>query len=61
MCMPLFQVKVSKIEEVTDVSGYRKQAVFIDVSGDEWVESIIREEFLDKRYQAKAGMKLSRR
>jgi len=40
--------KVSKIEEVTDVSGYRRQAVFIDVSGDEWVESIIREEYLDK-------------
>jgi len=40
--------KVSKIEEVTDVSGYRRQAVFIDVSGDEWVESIIREDFLDR-------------
>lgn len=40
--------KVSKIEEVTDLSGYRRQAIFIDVSGDEWVESIIREDFLDK-------------
>ena len=32
--------KVSRIEEVQDVSGYRRQAVFIDVAGDEWVEGI---------------------
>ncbi len=40
--------KVLKIEDVTDVSGYRKPAVFIEVSGDEWIESIIRDETLDK-------------
>ena len=40
--------KVLKIDDVTDVSGYRKPAVFIEVSGDEWIESIIRDETLDK-------------
>lgn len=28
--------KVSRIEEVTDTSGYRRTAVVIDVEGDEW-------------------------
>ncbi len=32
--------KVSRIEEVQDVSGYRRQAVFIDVAGDEWEDGI---------------------
>jgi electron transport complex protein RnfC len=41
--------KVLKIEDITDVSGYRKPAVFIEVSGDEWLESIIRDETLDKK------------
>jgi electron transport complex protein RnfC len=36
--------KVLKIEDVTEVSGYRKPAVFIEVSGDEWLDSIIRDE-----------------
>jgi len=34
--------KVVKIDEVIDASGYRRQAVFIDVIGDEWVENIDR-------------------
>ena len=33
---------VSKIDNVTDASGYRKPAVFIDVEGDEWEDGIDR-------------------
>ena len=32
--------KVKKIDTVPDASGYPKPAVFIDVEGDEWEESI---------------------
>lgn len=34
--------KVAKVDEVVDASGYRKPAIFIDVEGDEWEESIDR-------------------
>ena len=34
--------KVSKIDTIVDASGYAKQAIFIDVEGDEWEESIDR-------------------
>ena len=34
--------KVNKIDSVIDASGYRKPAIFIDVEGDEWEESIDR-------------------
>lgn len=34
--------KVSKIDDITDQSGYRRKAVFIDVEGDLWDESINR-------------------
>lgn len=34
--------KVSKIDDYPDASGYRRPAVFIDVEGDEWEESIDR-------------------
>ena len=34
--------KVAKIDTVIDASGYRKPAIFIDVEGDEWEESIDR-------------------
>lgn len=34
--------KVSKIDTVVDATGYPKQAIFIDVEGDEWEESIDR-------------------
>ncbi len=40
--------KVAKIDEVIDASGYRKPAIFIDVEGDEWEESIDRSEELVK-------------
>ena len=34
--------KVAKIDTVVDASGYAKPAIFIDVEGDEWEESIDR-------------------
>jgi Na+-translocating ferredoxin:NAD+ oxidoreductase subunit C len=33
---------VTKIEPVTDTTGYKQMAIVIDVSGDEWVDSIDR-------------------
>ncbi len=32
--------KVSKIDTIIDSSGYKQTAVYIDVEGDEWIESI---------------------
>ncbi len=43
---------VAKIEEVHDVSGYRRQAVYIDVLGDDWEDSIIRDGTLDKNIRS---------
>ena len=40
--------KVAKIDSVIDASGYRKPAIFIDVDGDEWEETIDRSETLVK-------------
>jgi electron transport complex protein RnfC len=37
---------VSKIDDALDASGYKRPAVFIDVEGDEWEESIDRSEAL---------------
>ena len=34
--------KVTKIDSVIDASGYKRPAIFIDVEGDEWEESIDR-------------------
>ena len=34
--------KVNKVDSIIDASGYRKPAIFIDVEGDEWEESIDR-------------------
>lgn len=34
--------KVSKVDAIVDASGYRRPAIFIDVEGDEWEESIDR-------------------
>lgn len=34
--------KVSKIDAIVDASGYRRPAIFVDVEGDEWVETIDR-------------------
>lgn len=40
--------KVAKIDTVIDASGYRKPAIFINVLGDEWEESIDRSDTLVK-------------
>ena len=40
--------KVMKIDSIPDASGYRKPAIFINVEGDEWEESIDRSETLVK-------------
>lgn len=40
--------KVNKVDTVVDASGYRKPAIFIDVDGDEWEESIDRTDTLIK-------------
>jgi len=40
--------KISKIDTTTDSSGYKKTSVFIDVIGDEWVESIDRSNLINK-------------
>lgn len=34
--------KVSKIDDVVDMSGYKRPAVFIDAEGDEWADGIDR-------------------
>lgn len=40
--------KVAKIDTIVDASGYPKPAIFIDVEGDEWEESIDRSDTLVK-------------
>ncbi len=34
--------KINKIDSITDTSGYKHSAIFIDVEGDEWIETIDR-------------------
>lgn len=38
--------KVAKIDAIVDASGYRRPAIFVDVEGDEWEESIDQSETL---------------
>ena len=38
---------VAKIDSAIDATGYRKPAIFIDVEGDEWEESIDRSSTLE--------------
>ena len=40
--------KVNKIDNALDASGYRRPAIYIDVEGDEWEESIDRTDTLVK-------------
>ena len=40
--------KVKKIDNIIDGSGYRRQAVVIDVDGDEWEDDIIRDDEIKK-------------
>ncbi len=38
--------KVNKIDSIADSTGYKQTAVFIDVNGDEWVDTIDRSDVL---------------
>lgn len=38
--------KVVKVDDAADASGYKHQAIFINVTGDEWIEDIDRSEKL---------------
>jgi len=38
---------VAKIDDTNDPSGYRKQAVFINVEGDDWEDSIIKDDIYE--------------
>ncbi|MDE7378937.1 MAG: electron transport complex subunit RsxC [Paraprevotella sp.] len=40
--------KVAKVDAIVDASGYRRPAIFVDVEGDEWDESIDRSQTLVK-------------
>ncbi|MCM1109359.1 MAG: electron transport complex subunit RsxC [Clostridium sp.] len=40
--------KVAKIDAIVDASGYRRPAIFVDVEGDEWEDSIDRSRTLVK-------------
>ena len=42
--------KVFKIDNITDTSGYKRQSIIINVDGDNWVESIDRNENLKKDF-----------
>ena len=45
--------KVNKVDSIIDASGYRKPAIFIDVDGDEWEETIDRSTTLVKECDLK--------
>lgn len=40
--------KVKKIDSATDISGYKKPAIYIEIEGDEWLEEIDRSNDLIK-------------
>ena len=40
--------KVVKIDTTIDTTGYKQPAVFIEVSGDEWVDTIDRRQVIEK-------------
>jgi electron transport complex protein RnfC len=47
--------KVNKTDSVQDSSGYRQMAVFIDVEGDEWADTINRDPRLNKEITLSAA------
>jgi len=47
--------KVNKIDTAIDTSGYKQTAVFIDVEGDEWVESIDRSDKIKTEIRLSSG------
>ena len=44
----VIKLKVFKIDEAIDATGYRKPSIIINVEGDEWEESIDRSDKLEK-------------
>ena len=46
--------KVAKIDSIVDASGYAKPAIFIDVEGDEWEETIDRSTTLKRECELSA-------
>ncbi len=46
-----FSGKVLKVDDVYDISGYRRPSIFIEVNGDEWEDSIDRSEELNSQIQ----------
>jgi Na+-translocating ferredoxin:NAD+ oxidoreductase subunit C len=47
--------KVAKIDTIADASGYKQTAVFIDVEGDEWEDTIDRSNTIDKEIRLSAA------
>jgi Na+-translocating ferredoxin:NAD+ oxidoreductase subunit C len=47
--------RVSKIDSIIDATGYRQSAIFIDVSGDEWTDSIDRSSVVDREIKLPSG------
>jgi Na+-translocating ferredoxin:NAD+ oxidoreductase subunit C len=47
--------KVSKIDNVADIAGFKQTAVFIDVDGDEWLETIDRSNDIKKEILLSSG------
>ena len=52
--------KVVKIDKSLDASGYKKDAIFINVEGDEWVDSIDKSPDLKREITAKAEQIVSK-
>ncbi|MBN2485612.1 MAG: electron transport complex subunit RsxC [Bacteroidales bacterium] len=46
---------VTKIDKTPDTGGYKKDAIFIDVQGDEWIETIDRSTELNKTINLTQG------
>lgn len=46
--------KVAKIDEVRDVSGYKRPAVIIETAGDEWMDTIIRDHSFNREIRLSA-------
>jgi electron transport complex protein RnfC len=44
---------ISKIDTIIDTTGYRQTAVFIDVAGDDWIDTIDRSPYLIKDINSK--------
>lgn len=47
--------KVNRIDSIIDSTGYKQTAVFIDVEGDEWVDTIDRSREINKEIRLDSG------